>query len=287
VTDFQRERESLGQWLAGLRREAGRNGTEPAGRLNWHTSKVSRIELGEQTATRNDVAEWARAVNRPEVAAELTARVVAPETHDISHRQVPAQGHTDPQRERAGDESNTSLLRAFEIALVPELLQTPEYARHVLLAMAGLKQLPDDADSAVAARMECQRALRDPRKRFHFVLTTAALRARTCPPDVMRGQLDRLAAATTMDRVRLGIVPDEVQLTVPPIHGFRILDERLVHTEVFATDLNLTDEAQIRLHLRVFHRFASAARYGAQARSILAELALELPRERELEIDPQ
>ena len=287
MTDFQRERESLGQWLAQLRRDAGYNGKELAGRLDWHASKVSRIELGKQTATKDDVAEWARAVDRPEAAAELTARVAALETHYISHRRMLAQGHTGLQRAWVSNEADTALIRAFEIALVPGLLQTADYARYVFLAMAALKQLPDDADNAVAARMERQRVLYDPAKRFHFVLTTGALRSRTCPPDVMRGQLDRLMVTTTMDRLRLGIIPDEAQLTIPPMHGFWILDDRLVQTEVFAADLNLTDESEIRLHVEAFDRFAASAVYGAAARAILSRLALELPASNEAEINSQ
>jgi len=77
VTDFQREREALGQWLSQLRRDANLNGKELASLLGWHASKVSRIERGKQTATKDDVLAWARAVGKPEAAGELTARVTA------------------------------------------------------------------------------------------------------------------------------------------------------------------------------------------------------------------
>ena len=93
----------------------------------------------------------------------------------------------------------------------------------------------------------------------------------------MRGQLDRLMVATTMERVRLGIIPDQVQLRLPPMHGFWILDDRLVQAEVLAADLNLTDESEIRLHAEAFDLLASSAVYGGAARAILARLALELP----------
>lgn len=277
MSDFQREREALGQWLCQLRRDADLNGKELAGRLGWFPSKVSRIELGKQTASKDDVAAWARAVGKPEVASELTARVTALETHYVSHRRMLAQGHTGLQKVWAAHEESTSYLRAFETALVPGLLQTADYARYVFLAMADLKQLPDDTNTAVAARMERQRVLYDSTKRFHFVVTSGALRARTCPAEVMRGQLDRLMVATTMERVKFGIIPDQAQLRLPPMHGFWILDDRLVQTEVFAADLNLTDESEVRLHVEAFNRFASSAVYGGAARAVLAQLAIELP----------
>jgi transcriptional regulator with XRE-family HTH domain len=277
VTDFQREREALGQWLSKLRRDADLNGKELAGRLGWHASKVSRIELGRQTASKDDVIAWAQAVGKPEAADELTARATALETHYVSHRRMLTQGHAGLQRAWAALEESTSYLRVFEAALVPGLLQTADYARYVFAAMAALKELPDDTDAAIAARMERQRLLYEPGKRFHFVLTTGALRARTCPAEVMRGQLDRLMVTTTMERVRLGIIPDQAQLMLPPMHGFWILDDRLVQAEVLAADLNLTDESEIRLHVEAFNRLATSAVYGGTARAVLAQLAIDLP----------
>lgn len=45
-----------------------------------------------------------------------------------------------------------------------------------------------------------------PDKRFHFVLTEAALRLRLCPPAVMLGQCDRLVSLSQLPNVRLGII---------------------------------------------------------------------------------
>ncbi|HWF81600.1 MAG TPA: helix-turn-helix transcriptional regulator [Streptosporangiaceae bacterium] len=276
MTDFQREREALGHWLSQLRRDASLNGKELASQLGWPGSKVSRIELGKQTASKADVLAWAEAVGKPEAAGELTARVTALETHYVSHRRMLAKGHTGLQRAWAAQEEATTYLRVFEVAIVPGLLQTADYARHVFSAMAALKNLPDDTGTAIAARLERQRVLYDPRKRFHFVITSGALRARTCPAEVMRGQLDRLIVATTMERVRLGIIPDHAQLIVPPMHGFWILDDRLVQAEVLAADLNLTDESDIRLHIKAFDRLASTAAYGSAARAVLTQIAIDL-----------
>lgn len=279
MTDFQREREALGQWLNQLRREAGLNGKQLAKALGWHASKVSRIELGKQTATKADVTAWARAVSKPEAARELTARVTALEAHYVSHRRMLAQGHAGLQGFWAHHEESTTHVRGFEISLVPGLLQTAEYARCVFSAMAAFKKLPDDATDAVTARMARQRVLYDSRKRFHFLITSGALRTHTCPAEVMRSQLDRLVVVTTMERVRLGIIPDHVQYPVPPMHGFWIFDDRLVQVEVLAADLNLTDESDIRLHLEAFEQLAAVAVYGAAARAILVKMALDLPGE--------
>ena len=44
----------------------------------------------------------------------------------------------------------------------------------------------------MATRLARQRYLYEPGKRFEFLLTEAVLRFLITPPDVMRGQLDRL-----------------------------------------------------------------------------------------------
>jgi transcriptional regulator with XRE-family HTH domain len=277
VTDFQREREALGTWLTQLRRDSGLSGKELAARLVWQPSKVSRIELGKQTATRQDVTSWARAVGNPDAAGELTARVVALETHYVSHRRSLSQGHAALQRSRIPLENAAGTLRVFECGIIPGLLQTADYARAIFARMEAFKHLTHDADEAVRARLQRQQVLYDLTKQFHFLLTAGALRARPCPVPVMRAQLDRLVTATTLPNLRLGIIPDEAELRLPPMHGFWIIDERLVQVEVFAADLNLSDESEIRLHLDAFDLFAASALYGPDARAALIRHALALP----------
>jgi hypothetical protein len=174
-------------------------------------------------------------------------------------------------------ENNTRHLRVFECGIVPGLLQTADYARAIFERMQAFKHTAHDADEAVRARLQCQQVLYDLTKQFHFLLTAGALRARPCSVSVMRAQLDRLVAATTLPNLRLGIIPDEAELRLPPMHGFWILDERLVQVEVFAADLNLSDESEIRLHIDAFDLFAAGAVYGSDARAVLTRLALALP----------
>src|SRR5262245_47788869 len=67
-----------------------------------------------------------------------------------------------------------TLLRTFETAVVPGLLQTPRYARSVLTEMMTThrpshRDLAADVESAVARRIERQQHLTDPVKRFEFI----------------------------------------------------------------------------------------------------------------------
>ncbi|AXI76874.1 helix-turn-helix domain-containing protein [Peterkaempfera bronchialis] len=276
MTDFQREREMLGGWLHRLRREAGLNGKELAADLGWAASKVSRIEHGRQTPSEADIAAWAKAVGAPDAAEDLAARLHALDSHYVSWRRSLRAGHAPRQRVAVELDSRTRLLRAFETGVVPGLLQTAEYARHLFAQLCALRGTPDDGGAAVRVRMERQRALYESGKEFHFVLTTAALRTRVCPVEVHRGQLDRLLAVGSLGNLRFGVIPDGAPLPLMPLHPFWIFDDRLVQVETWSAELNLTDRREVALYEQVFERHAGAAAYGPAARRIVAGVMAEL-----------
>lgn len=276
MTDFQREREALGAWLSQLRQDAGLNGQQLAERLRWPASKVSRIQNGRQTPTESDVVEWANAVGAPESVEDLRARVTTLEEHYKTWRRQLRGGHAARQRASVSLERDTRMLRAFEPGVVPGLLQTAEYARHLFERLVDLRETPNDVSDAVGVRMQRQSVLYDPSKSFHFVVTMGALRARVAPASAMRGQLDRLVMATTLDNVRLGVIPDDAEMPLPANHGFWIFDERLVLVETWAAELQLADPSELDLYGRVFERYAAHAVYGRDCRTALTSLAVEL-----------
>lgn len=128
--------------------------------------------------------------------------------------------------------------------------------------------------------MDRQHILYAPGKRFHIVMTEAALRYRLCPPDVLEGQLDRLVSTSTMRNVRLGIIPFDVTYPVMPVHGFWLFDKHLMRAETFTAELHITETSELHAYARVFNDLARAAVYGPEARElitrVLADLAAEV-----------
>ena len=121
------------------------------------------------------------------------------------------------QDELADLDAKTRLFRAFEPTFIPGLLQTAEYARaRFARGHHACSRCPNDIDEAVRARVRRQEMLYRPDKRFHFVLTEAALRYRLCAPEVMLGQLDRLISFSALPNVRLGIIGFETAYVVAP-----------------------------------------------------------------------
>jgi transcriptional regulator with XRE-family HTH domain len=276
VSSFQRAREALGIRLRELRRDAQLSGKQLAERNGWHPSKVSKIEGGKQTPAEADLRAWARSCGKPEIAPELITSLRTLESHYVEHRRLFSTGMSAQQRAFSELEDETTLVRNFENVFVPGLLQTPEYARYRLAEGVEYDGAPDDLDEAVGARMQRQQILYRTGRRFHFVITEAVLRYRLCPGEVMLGQLDRLVTLSTMPTIRFGVIPFEAKLALAPVHGFWLMDERVVIVENFTASQNLTQVSEVSSYVRIFDQLASAARYDSEARSVTTRALADL-----------
>lgn len=269
-TDYQQGRVSLGVRLRELRTEAGLRGQDVADRCRWAKSKVSKLENGRQTPTPADLDAWAAAVGQPGAAKELRARLRGIETQYRSWRRQLATGHKVRQEVALAEQRRSQTIRLYESAVIPGLFQTPGYARHLLIHNARLRRTPLDTEEAVRARMKRQDMLYEPGHLFRALVWEGALRAMVCPPEVMAGQLDRLAGLVGLDTVEFGVIPFAAALTVSPRHGFWIYDDRLVIVETINAEMWLDDRADIDLYSEVWGRLDEAALYGRDAQRLLA-----------------
>ncbi|MFJ2607398.1 MULTISPECIES: helix-turn-helix domain-containing protein [unclassified Streptomyces] len=274
-TDYQRAREELGRRLRELRVECpdGRlTGTELAERLGWPQSKVSKVENGRQTPTDDDLRAWVEATGQAAVLGELRARLRGFESHIRSWRRQLASGHRPVQETWNAVVADARTLHVWESSIVNGLLQTADYARHIFERHAELQKSPPDAEDAVRARMKRQEWLYRPGKRLNLLMWEGALRAETCPPEVLAAQLDRLAGVVGMDTVRLGIVPLDAALRLSPSNAFWVLDNRLVITEDWHAELWLDDAETVGLYRRVWETFAESAVFGGEAQQVIARV---------------
>ncbi|MFI8793648.1 helix-turn-helix domain-containing protein [Streptomyces sp. NPDC055105] len=267
-TDFQQARAALGARLKELR--AGVSQRALAERLGWPQSKVSKLEGGRQTATLEDLAAWAQATEHPAAADELAARLQGIESHSRSWRRQLRAGHKPVQDALTVEYDRSTVLRAWEGAMVVGMLQTPDYARAVFARYAELHQSPRDLDDAVRARVKRQEMLYQPGRMFHIVMWEAALHAGVAAPHVLAAQLDRLVGAIGLDTLKLGIVPLGGGLSVPPANGFWLYDNRLAIVEDWHAELWLDDRDSVSLYRRVWESLAGSAVYGSQAHRVIA-----------------
>ena len=173
-------------------------------------------------------------------------------------------------------DAGTQLVRAFEPDIIPGLLQTAEYARHILRHVVAFDGIPDDVEEGVRTRLRRQEMLYDPGKQFRFLVAEAALRYRICPLPVLRGQLDRLIALSGLDNVELGILPLDADLPVLMLEGFWIYDERLVRVETLSAELTFREPYDIERYVRVFEMLWEMAKQGEEATAVVRRVVREV-----------
>jgi hypothetical protein len=197
----------LGAQLRRLRESRGVTRESAGWEIRSSESKISRMELGRVGFKERDVADLLTLYG---VTAEQERTALLKLARDANnpgwwHRY----GDVLPSwfQSYLGLEAAAALIRSYEVQFVPGLLQTPEYARAVVLlghSTAG----PDEIDRRVDLRMRRQELLSRPRPpRLWAVVDEAALRRPIGGPQVMRGQLEALLKATRTPNVRLQVIP--------------------------------------------------------------------------------
>lgn len=274
MTSYTHSPEEYGAALRALREavQPRLSGTALAARLGWPQSKVSRIETGRQLPTTSDVTAWCQAVDAdPTTRDRLLADLADVAEQYASLRQQLRHGLPAKQQAWAELERTSARIRVFEPVIVPGLLQTPDYARH-RLGEATRRSGASDADVATAVldRMRRQDILyTGGGPLIQMLITEATLRYRLAPPEVMRGQLDRLHTATGLDTVQLRVIPFDRLLPTAPLHGFWIFDDRLVQAEHYTDELVLRSTEQIEAYQAIFDELWDFGLAGPPAAALI------------------
>ena len=283
ASNVHEARSALGHRLRELRQHARLSGRQLAEALSWPPSKISKLENGRQTPSDDDIRSWLRATRGEGETEALLASLHTLEEQHAEWRRILRAGLRPRQNELAELDQKTRIFRAFEATVIPGLLQTAEYARVRFAEGIRVLKLPNDINEAVQGRVKRQEILYRPDKRFHFVLTEAALRMRLCQPEIMLGQLDRLVSFSALPNVRLGIIGFETRYATSPWHGFWLYDNDRVLVETYSAALNLAQPQEIALYGSIFDELAAVASYGRAARAIITrvidDLAPEAPDE--------
>jgi transcriptional regulator with XRE-family HTH domain len=272
-SDYQQAREALGARFRQLRKDAGLTGKQVAERLGWSQPKVSRIERGQRTPSEEDLQAFAQLVRATaEITDELLTRVRTVHSVHAAWRRQLAGGAAVGQHDILELEASVRLVRAFEPAVIPGMLETDDYARKLFDDVVALYGIPNDAEEAVRIRLRRQQLIHDPARRFEFVIGEAALRSQVCPPPVMRAQLDLVRALSNLETVDVFILPTDAKLPFLPLHGFWIFDDELVSVETVHTRVEARDPSEVALYLRVFDQLKASALGEEAARALLTRV---------------
>ncbi|MEV7688339.1 helix-turn-helix domain-containing protein [Streptomyces bungoensis] len=270
----RRERmRALGARLRGLRTEVGLTGAVLAQRAGVGQPTVSKVETGRMVPSLDVLDRLSGALGLDESTVhevrDLLAAVVAAADSDESvDSATPVVGTTVDEEVRSA-----RLVRSFQCVVLPAMLQTAEYARHVFESAPN--STPEVVGRAVAARVERQSVLYEPGRESVFVLTEAVLRTWPGTPALMLAQFDRLLAVESLNTVRLGVIPWRRPVPVLPRHGFTLCDRQAVVVETFADERVSVGSAEVVAYEETFSRFEQAAVFGDEVRELLLRVMKE------------
>ena len=284
------QRRRLAALLVRLRESAGLSQTGFGARVRigdgLSQPKVSRLERGVQLPTRDQAGAWAAAAGAdPDQREELLDSLEAALTESASWLDEVRHGVAAKQRRIAKVEQSASIVRTYS-PLVPGLMQTAEYTRRLFELQAALQpELFPDISAGRAAWAERQQILFEPERRYEFVLPYAALWWQPGPdsaPRILAAQLRQMASLSTLDTVRLGIIPQAAPASVCITHGFTVVgepghdDEVEVTVDTITRELHIRDEPQVATYLRAWELLSESAVFDDGARELLGGISAQL-----------
>jgi len=261
--------------LKRLREAARLTQEDVAQRLDWHATKVMRIETGRTAPHPNDVRlllDVYGVTDRGQLSALVKlAKDAKQRGWWYSYRDVLLNRYEF----FIGLEWEASSIRDFELAMIPGLLQTADYAR-ALITGGPLELDREDVQRRVEVRMTRQRALaRQDGPRLWAILDEAAIRRVVGGAAVMRAQLDHLVAASEQHNITLQVVPYGAGAHPGELGPFIILqfaepaEPEVVYMETVGGNLYMDKAEEVRLYTAAFERLHAAALSPGETRAML------------------
>ncbi|MEA2615300.1 MAG: hypothetical protein QOE72_1083 [Chloroflexota bacterium] len=272
-TPIERRQAALGVRLRSLRRAAGLDQKALAARLGITHSMVSKYEGGRKTPTTPMLDRIATTLGLDEdTHAELADQIgeLAVELNTL--RLLRRRGDSAIQRMVGEHETAASTIWSFHSAVIPGLLQIPEYTTAMLAVMA-----PEaDAEALVAGRRDRQRILFDEGRRFRFLITESVLRTRVAPVPVLRSQIRRLLGIVEgFNHIEIGTIPSGAPLGAWALTGFDITGD-LVEVELLTSQVLIRDPREVAQYTATFEGLWASAVRGADAVPLLRAADREL-----------
>jgi transcriptional regulator with XRE-family HTH domain len=269
-------RRKLGYELRRLREGRAWSAEELASHLGWHQTKVSRIETGRSGVK---TADLHRILDLFEVeddalrsAFEGLAREGKRRGWWQNYREVLAPEYAD----YIGIEAEACTLRNFESAVVPGLLQTPDYARSLIAALRP-ELSRGQIDALVDVRVARQAVLtKEQPVEVWAILDEAVLRRAVGGHSVMRGQMRRLLESAERPNVTLQVLPFGIGAHDALHGGFVVFgfpepaDMDIVCVENMTSTLYVEELSDVARYVKAFERLRAVALPFADSAALVA-----------------
>ncbi|MFF3440151.1 helix-turn-helix domain-containing protein [Streptosporangium sp. NPDC002721] len=246
-------------------------------------AKISRLELGRVGFKERDVADLLTMYGVTDTRERAPLLTLARQANAPGWWHKYGDLLPDWFQVYVGLEEAASIVRTYEVQFIPGLLQSPEYARAVIMLVHG-SATADEVDRRVALRMARQERLTRPdAPTLWAVMDEAVLRRPIGGPRVLRAQIDHLLDVVERPNVRLQIMPFERGGHAAAGGPFSILrfPERdlpdVVYLEQLTSALYVDKLEETDHYMQVMDRLCIQAYSVSESKRFLSELRGELP----------
>jgi transcriptional regulator with XRE-family HTH domain len=274
-------RRRLAAELREIRESKGKSGEAVASALKWSPSKISRYERARTGLRPREVERLLDyyGITGPRRALLLT---LAEDAAQKGWWEEFGDSLSDDYQQFIGLEHEAASIAIWHVVVVPGLLQTEAYARHIIGGYSRVEPNPPGMiGRLVRVRMRRQQELNREGLHLSVVLDESVLRRRVGDESVMYEQLQRLAQEADRPNLTLQILPlDAQQIAFGEsfvIFGFGEDDDAVLQDVVSAEHLRSgftsQGERETYLHRLAFQMLADAALDPVASRALVLEAA--------------
>ncbi len=275
-------RRRLAAELRAIREATGKSADRVAAALKWSPSKISRYELARTGLKPDDVERLLDHYGVTGPHREYLLSLAADAARKGWWEDYADELSPDYQQ-YIGLEHEASTVDIWHVEVIPGLLQTPAYARHIVTNYGLIEPIaPGLIERLVRVRMQRQLVLtREPRVQLSVVLDESILGRRIGAEHVMYDQLMQLAELATRPNIEILVLPLGAQHTVLGqafviFHfdsGSDAVLQDVVASEQLKTVFTVEGEQETYLHRLVFQSLVGASLDTADSRALIIETA--------------
>jgi transcriptional regulator with XRE-family HTH domain len=272
-------RRRLAAELREIRESKGKSGDAVAMALKWSTSKISRYE---RAKTGLQPREVERLLDYYEITGSRRALLLAL-AEDAAQKgwwEEFADSLSDDYRAFIGLEHEASSIAIYHVGVVPGLLQTAAYARHIISSYRRIEPItPGMIERLVKVRLRRQQVLDHESFRLSVVLDESILQRRIGDDVVMREQLQHLAREADRPNLTLHVLSLDAGHPVFAesfvVFGFGSASDAMLQDVVWMehlkNDFSLEDEKDTYLHRLAFELLVGAALDPADSKALILQ----------------
>jgi len=273
-------RRRLAAELREIRESKGKSGDAVAMALQWSTSKISRYE---RAKTGLQPREVERLLDYYEITGSRRALLLelAEDAAQKGWWEEFADSLSGDYRAFIGLEHEASSIDICHLEVMPGLLQTAAYARHIISSYSRVEPItPGMIERLVKVRMRRQQVVeRESGLNLSVVIDESVLQRRVGDEAVMRDQLQRLACEADRPNLTLHVLPLEAGHPVFAgsfvIFGFGsdsdAMLQDVVWMEHLRNDFSLEGEKETYLHRLAFELLLGAALDPADSKALVLQ----------------